>query len=205
MFYETKKNNHGLKYNPFKSCIIPRPIAWITTLGDDGIDNCAPYSFFNGVSSEPPMVMFANNGPSLKGGGPRDTFSNVRDTHEFVINISTYSTKNKMNITSTRLEKNISEIEFASLETLESNIVKPKRLKHSPISMECILHKIIDLPGTNENNYNGIIIGEVIGIHIDDNYIKDGKVDVIKMQPLARLGYFDYSIIENIFSIKRPS
>ncbi len=205
MFYETKKNNHGLKYNPFKSCIIPRPIAWITTRGEDGIDNCAPYSFFNGVSSDPPMVMFANNGPSLKGRGPRDTFSNVRDTKEFVINISTYNTKDKMNTTSARLEKNISEIEFASLETLNSKIVKPKRLKKSPINMECILYKIIDLPGINENNYNGIIIGKVIGIHIDDDYIRDGKIDVEKVQPLARLGYFDYSIIDNIFSIKRPS
>ena len=204
MFYETKKNNHGLKHDPFKSCIIPRPIAWITTISNDGIDNCAPYSFFNGVSSDPPMVMFANNGSAIDGSGPRDTFSNIKENQEFVINISTFNTKDKMNKTSARLCRNVSEIEFASLETLDSRLVKPKRLKESPINMECTLYKIIDLPGITEDNYNGILIGKVIGIHINDEYIKDGKVDVKKIKPLARLGYFDYSVIDDFFSIKRP-
>ena len=204
MFYETSKNNHGLKHNPFKSCIIPRPIAWITTISNDGIDNCAPYSFFNGVSSDPPMIMFANNGSAIDGSGPRDTFSNIKENQEFVINISTFNTKDKMNKTSARLCRNVSEIEFASLETLDSRLVKPKRLKESPINMECTLYKIIDLPGITEDNYNGILIGKVIGIHINDEYIKDGKVDVKKIKPLARLGYFDYSVIDDFFSIKRP-
>ena len=204
MFYETKTNNHGLKHNPFKSCIIPRPIAWITTISNDGIDNCAPYSFFNGVSSDPPMVMFANNGSAIDGSGPRDTFSNIKENQEFVINISTFNTKDKMNKTSARLCRNVSEIEFASLETLDSRLVKPKRLKESPINMECTLYKIIDLPGITEDNYNGILIGKVIGIHINDEYIKEGKVDVKKIKPLARLGYFDYSVIDDFFSIKRP-
>ena len=204
MFYETKTNNHGLKYNPFKSCIIPRPIAWITTISNDGIDNCAPYSFFNGVSSDPPMIMFANNGSAIDGSGPRDTFSNIKENQEFVINISTFNTKDKMNKTSARLCRNVSEIEFASLETLDSRLVKPKRLKESPINMECTLYKIIDLPGITEDNYNGILIGKVIGIHINDEYIKEGKVDVKKIKPLARLGYFDYSVIDDFFSIKRP-
>ena len=79
MFYETKKKNHGLKYDPFKSCIIPRPIAWITTISNNGEDNCAPYSFFNGVASDPPMVMFANNGSAIINEGPKDTFSNIKD------------------------------------------------------------------------------------------------------------------------------
>ena len=205
MFYETKKNNHGLKHDPFKSCIIPRPIAWITTISNDGIDNCAPYSFFNGVSSDPPMIMFANNGTAVDERGPRDTFSNIKENQEFVINVSTFNTKDKMNKTSARLNKRISEIEFASLDTLDSRLVKPKRLKESPINMECILYKIIDLPGITENNYNGILIGKVIGIHINDEYIKDGKVDVIKIKPLARLGYFDYSVIDDFFTIKRPT
>ena len=109
-----------------------------------------------------------------------------------------------MNKTSARLCRNVSEIEFASLETLDSRLVKPKRLKESPINMECTLYKIIDLPGITEDNYNGILIGKVIGIHINDEYIKDGKVDVKKIKPLARLGYFDYSVIDDFFSIKRP-
>ena len=204
MFYDVKKNNHGFKYNPFKSCIIPRPIAWITTISNDGIDNCAPYSFFNGVASDPPMIMFANNGPSPIKEGPKDTFSNIKNNNEFVVNISTYESKDKMNETCMPLESDKSEIDFASLETKTSKLVKPKSLKISPINMECILHKIVDLPVINNNEYNGIIIGRVIGISIEDDYIKDGRVDVKKLKPLARLGYMDYSVIDNIFEMNRP-
>ncbi len=205
MFYETNKNNHGLKFNPFKSCIIPRPIAWITTLTDDGMDNCAPYSFFNGVASEPPMVMFANNGPAPINKGPKDTFSNIKYNKEFVVNIATYESKDKMNITCSPLAKGESEIELALLETMESKLVKPKSLKTSPINMECELYKLVDLPVLKENEYNGIIIGKVIGINIKDQFIKDGIIDVKKLKPLARLGYMDYSVVDDFFQMNRPN
>jgi len=204
MFYETKKKNHGLKYDPFKSCIIPRPIAWITTISNNGEDNCAPYSFFNGVASDPPMVMFANNGPAIIKEGPKDTFSNIKDNSEFVINISTYNNKDKMNETCFPLAKGESEIDLAKLETRESKIVKPKILSESPINMECKLHQIIDLPVNNKNEYNGIIIGQVLGIHIQDDYILNGIIDVKKLKPLARLGYMDYSIVDSFFQMNRP-
>ena len=204
MFYETKKKNHGLKYDPFKSCIIPRPIAWITTISNNGEDNCAPYSFFNGVASDPPMVMFANNGPAIIKEGPKDTFSNIKDNSEFVINISTYNNKDKMNETCFPLAKGESEIDLAKLETRESKIVKPKILSESPINMECKLHQIIDLPVNNKNEYNGIIIGQVLGIHIQDDYILNVIIDVKKLKPLARLGYMDYSIIDSFFQMNRP-
>ena len=204
MFYETKKKNHGLKYDPFKSCIIPRPIAWITTISNNGEDNCAPYSFFNGVASDPPMVMFANNGLAIINEGPKDTFSNIKDNREFVINISTYNNKDKINQTCFPLAKGESEIDLAKLETRESKIVKPKILSESPINMECKLHQIIDLPVNNKNEYNGIIIGQVLGIHIQDDYILNGIIDVKKLQPLARLGYMDYSIVDSFFQMNRP-
>ena len=204
MFYETNKKNHGLKYDPFKSCIIPRPIAWITTISNNGEDNCAPYSFFNGVASDPPMVMFANNGPAIINKGPKDTFSNIKDNSEFVINISTYNNKDKMNETCFPLAKGESEIDLAKLETRESKIVKPKILSESPINMECKLHQIIDLPVNNKNEYNGIIIGQVLGIHIQDDYILNGIIDVKKLKPLARLGYMDYSIVDSFFQMNRP-
>ena len=110
-----------------------------------------------------------------------------------------------MNKTWTPLKKNLSEINLASLDTLQSILVKPKRLKDSPINMECVLHEIINLPSNKNNYYNGIIIGKVIGIHINDNFIKEGIVDVEKIKPLSRLGYMDYSVVDNIFSMKRPS
>ena len=205
MFYETKKNNHGLKFNPFKSCIIPRPIAWITTITNDGIDNCAPYSFFNGVASDPPMVMFANNGPALINQGPKDTFSNIKSNKEFVVNISTFETKDKMNKTCTPLANGESEIDLALLETIDSKIIRPKSLRESPINMECVLYKIVDLPVANENEYNGIIIGSVLGININDDYIKDDIIDVKKLKPLARLGYMDYTVVDDFFRMNRPS
>jgi len=204
MFYETKKKNHGLKYDPFKSCIIPRPIAWITTISNNGEDNCAPYSFFNGVASDPPMVMFANNGQAIINEGPKDTFSNIKDNSEFVINIATYNNKDKMNETCFPLAKGESEIDLAKLETRESKIVKPKILSVSPINMECKLYQIIDLPVNNKNEYNGIIIGHVLGIHIQDDYILNGIIDVKKLKPLARLGYMDYSIVDSFFQMNRP-
>ena len=205
MFYETSKNNHGLKYNPFKSCIIPRPIAWITTLTQDDTDNCAPYSFFNGVASDPPMVMFANNGPAPDKNGAKDTFSNIKVNQEFVVNISTYENKDLMNLTCSPLGRGESEIDLAALETIESKIVKPKSLKASPINMECKLFKIVDLPTIKENEYNGIIIGHVLGLNINDEYIKDGIIDIKKLKPLARLGYMDYSVVDNFFQMNRPN
>ena len=204
MFYETSKNNHGLKYNPFKSCIIPRPIAWITTLTEDGKDNCAPYSFFNGVASDPPMVMFANNGPALDKRGPKDTFSNIKANKEFVINISTYENKDQMNLTCSPLARGKSEIELAELDTIDSKMVKPKSLKTSPINMECKLFKIVDLPIIKKEEYNGIMIGHVIGVNINDKYIKNGIIDINKLKPLARLGYMDYSVVDNFFKMNRP-
>jgi flavin reductase (DIM6/NTAB) family NADH-FMN oxidoreductase RutF len=149
--------------------------------------------------------MFANNGPSPLKKGPKDTFTNIKNNKEFVVNISTYESKDKMNETCMPLARDKSEIDFASLETKASKLIKPKSLKISPINMECILHKIVDLPVVNDAEYNGIIIGEVIGISIQDEYIKDGRVDVKKLKPLARLGYMDYSVIDNIFEMNRPA
>ena len=204
MYYETDKNNHGLKYNPFKSCIVPRPIAWITSISENNIHNCAPYSFFNGVAADPPMVMYATNGKQPMG-GHKDTITNIRKNKEFVINIVTFDAKDKMNETTAPFNPDESEIDIAKLETLKSNLIGPRRLAISPIHMECKLYKIIDLPSLESNKYNGMVIGRVVGIHIDDKVITDGKVDLNKVKPLSRLGYMDYSFVDNIFEMNRPA
>ena len=203
MFYETDKNDHGLKYNPFKSCIVPRPIAWITSISEDNIHNCAPYSFFNGVAAEPPMIMYATNGIQPMG-GHKDTITNIRKNKEFVINIVSYDARDKMNETTAPFNPDESEIDIAKLETLKSKLISPRRLAISPIHMECKLYKIIDLPSLASNKYNGMVIGFVVGIHIDDEVITDGKVDLYKIKPLSRLGYMDYSFVDNIFEMNRP-
>ena len=203
MFYETDKNDHGLKFNPFKSCIVPRPIAWITSISEDNIHNCAPYSFFNGVAAQPPMVMYATNGIQPMG-GHKDTITNIRKNKEFVINIVSYDARDKMNETTAPFNPDESEIDIAKLETLKSKLISPRRLAISPIHMECKLYKIIDLPSLASNKYNGMVIGFVVGIHIDDEVITDGKVDLYKIKPLSRLGYMDYSFVDNIFEMNRP-
>jgi len=182
MFYETEKNNHGLKYNPFKSCIVPRPIAWITTINDDASHNCAPYSFFNGIAADPPMVMYATNGKQPMG-NHKDSISNIRRNGEFVVNVVPFDAKDKMNETTAPLKPNESEIEVAKLEILKSKIVSPARLKISPIHMECKVYKIIDLPTLVSNKYNGMVLGTVVGIHINDEVIDNGKVNLDKIKP----------------------
>ena len=149
--------------------------------------------------------VFANNGPAPINEGPKDTFSNIKSNKEFVVNISTYESKEKMNQTCSPLAKGESEVDLGLLETTQSKLVKPKSLKASPINMECKLYKILDLPVLKENEYNGIIIGKVIGININDDYIKDGIIDVKKLKPLARLGYMDYTVVDDFFRINRPS
>jgi flavin reductase (DIM6/NTAB) family NADH-FMN oxidoreductase RutF len=202
MFYETQKNNHGLPHNPFKSLIIPRPIGWITTQNAEGHINLAPYSYFNALCDNPPMVMFSTTN-SRSEGVIKDTLHNVETQGEFVVNMATYALRHAVNLTSAPLPCNESEIPFAKLETLSSSLVKPPRIKGSPIHLECKYYTSLQLPSNNTDT-NRVIIGTVIGVHIDDNLIINGKVDVTQIKPIARLGYMDYAVVENIFSMQRP-
>lgn len=202
MFYETEKNNHKLPFNPFKSCIIPRPIGWITTKDLHGRDNLAPYSYFNILCDIPPMVMFSTT-TNHHEGGHKDTLKNVEETKEFVINMATWELREKVNTTATDFDRGVSEILRADLKTLNSNIVKPYRIQGSPIHLECIYYQTIELPVIDERHTNKMVIGKVVGIHIDDSIIVDGKIDVAKFQPIARLGYDEYCVVEKSFRMKR--
>ena len=203
MFYDTRKGDHGLPRNPFKSCVVPRPIGWISTLDPDGRVNLAPYSFFNGVAGEPPMVMFATNGRKPDG-GRKDSVANCEATGEFVANIATWDLREAMNQTSLHVASGVDEAELAGLETLPSSLVKPPRVKASPIHMECLYHQTVDLPSDDPEGRNAIVIGRVIGIHIDDAVLTDGLVDMEKVRPIARLGYMDYTRVDLVFAMKRP-
>jgi flavin reductase (DIM6/NTAB) family NADH-FMN oxidoreductase RutF len=202
MFYETQKNNHGLPHNPFKSLIIPRPIGWITTQGADGNINLAPYSYFNALCDNPPMVMFSTTN-SRSEGVIKDTLHNVETQGEFVVNMATYALREAVNLSSAPLPYDESEIIHANLAVLPSSLVKPPRIKGSPIHLECKYYRSLQLPSNNTDT-NRVIIGTVVGIHIDDDLIVNGKVDVTRIKPIARLGYTDYAVVENIFSMQRP-
>jgi flavin reductase (DIM6/NTAB) family NADH-FMN oxidoreductase RutF len=199
MYYDPRKNDHHLPHNPFTALVVPRPIGWISTVSSSGIVNLAPYSFFNIVSAYPPFVMFASN--------PRkDSQRNAEETGEFVANLATYALREEVNGSSADFGPEISEPEMVGLEMLPSRQVMPPRVARSPIALECKYSKTVELFGFDgKRNPSSVVIGEVLGIHIDDSVIVDGLIDITRMRPIARLGYMDYCVVDEIFSMPRPT
>ena len=201
MFYDTTSNKHGLKHDPFKAVTGPRPIGWISTIGRDGVCNLAPYSFFNAVSEKPHYVV-------IGAAGFKDTPANIADTGEFVCSMATYDLRDNMNMTSAPVPADVDEFPLGHLTAAKSTLVKPPRVKESPAAFECVHWQTLQLPDANgalSSNY--LIIGRIVGIYIDDRFVKDGMVDTGAMRPIARMGYMDYSVVtpESIFSMMRPS
>ena len=202
MFYTPGTHkDHGLPHNPFKAIVSPRPIGWISTISTDGKPNLAPYSFFNAVSETPPMVAFSSY-PGAN--GEKDSLINARDTAEFVVNIVSKEQMQAMSDTSAALDHGVSEFDFAGLAAEPASIVKSPMVAGAPCQLECTLWDIITLPQTADGQNNHLVIGQVVGIHIDDGIITDGKVDVLKFNPVARLGYMDYTAVEDVFPLARP-
>ena len=201
MFYETAKNDHGLARPPFKSCLVPRPIGWISTLSEDGVPNLAPYSQFTNLTFDPPYILISiNQGTNSM---RKDTTVNIERTGEFVHNMVTYELREKMNITAAAFPPDVDEFEAAGLTKAESVMVKPFRVAESPMQIECKYVQTIRLPGQGTVGTADIIIGKVVGVHIKDEFIlPDGKIDIVRMQPLARMGYSDYTYVDKVFEIK---
>ncbi len=201
MFYETAKNNHGLPYNPFKSCVVPRPIGWVSTLSHDGIVNLAPFSMFNQLNYDPPIVFFS--GANRPGTGQRkDSVTNAEETGEFVVSMATYELREKVSMTAQFVDPEVDEFEIAGLTKVASKLVKPPRVAESPIHLECKYHSTLTLPSNQRHSLHHVVIGEVVGIHIRDDVIVDGKIDIKRVRPLARLGYTDYTSVTDVFSMK---
>jgi flavin reductase (DIM6/NTAB) family NADH-FMN oxidoreductase RutF len=201
MFYEPHKNNHGLRHNPFKAICVPRPIGWVSSMDVKGTVNLAPFSQYNNLGFDPPYIMIsAGRSPR---GGRKDTTKNIVKTGEFVVNTATYDLRDAVRITSQAVDHGVDEAALAGLDLQPSTIVKPPRVAASPIHLECVLHSILMLPGRTPRGTHDVIIGRVVGIHIRDDLITaDGKVDVLKLRPLARLGYYDYTSVESCFTMK---
>jgi flavin reductase (DIM6/NTAB) family NADH-FMN oxidoreductase RutF len=203
MFYETRNNDHGLPHDPFKSCVVPRPIGWISTMSVDGASNLAPYSQFQNLTFDPPYVMFAANQNTA--GQRKDSVVNAEQTGEFVYNMATFDLREAVNISAQEVPADVDEFELAGLAKEPSRLVKPYRVAKSPVHFECRYHQTLRLPGKGRMGTTDIVIGEVLGIHIKDEFIlPGGKLDILKMKPLARLGYYDYTCIESIFEIVIP-
>jgi len=200
MFYETATNAHGLPHDPFKALVSPRPIGWITAMSAKGEINLSPYSFFNAVSDHPHMVAFSSN-------GRKDALTFVEETGEFVCNLATYDLREQMNLTSAPLARGENEMAHAGLTAAPSRLVKPPRVAEAPAALECKWLQtvpLVPLEGGEPVYY--LVIGQVVGIHIDDRFIVNGLVDTAAMRPIARAGYRDYFVAtpDTKFSITRP-
>lgn len=199
MFYQPK-DGHGLPHNPFNALIVPRPIGWISTRDANGHDNLAPYSFFNGVAYTPPQVMFSTTGSKPDRDGVKDSASIIQETGVFCVNVVSHALTDAMNCSSQGFPAEVDEFEQADLEKAECETINCARVAATPAAMECTLTKVVKLPG----EANTVIFGEVTGIYIADECMTDGKLDISKYQPLSRLGYRDYAVIERGFTLGRP-
>jgi flavin reductase (DIM6/NTAB) family NADH-FMN oxidoreductase RutF len=198
MFYETAKNDHGLPHNPIKAIVAPRPIGWITSMSAKGEINLAPYSFFNAVSDNPPIVLFSSE-------GPKDSLIFVEETKEFVCSLATFDLRDAMVHTSGAFPRGVNEMEQAGIPAAPSRLVRPPRVAASPCALECKLLQIIDLKnlqGRSVSRY--VVFGEVVGVHIDERFIRNGRLDTAAMRPIARCGYADYAEVNEVFAMARP-
>lgn len=206
LFFDPRESPrpNGLSHNPFPALVAPRPIAWVSSMGRSGEPNLAPFSHFNIVSVEPAMVMFAPN--SKDGAGtPKDTLRNVREIPEFVVNLVSAKQREPMNLTSSVLPYGTSEFAFAGIEAVPSVNVRPPRVADSKAALECKVWQIIDLPRGKSPRSCHIVIGEVVGIHISPDVIVDGKVSAVRLEQVARLGYFEYLAVNETFEMRRPN
>lgn len=199
MFYEPDKRDKSiLAHDPFKAIVAPRPIGWITSMSLKGEVNCAPYSYFNGVNSRPNLVMFASE-------GRKDSVSFIEETGEFVCNLATWDLREAMNATSAPLPRRAHEMERAGLEPAPSRLVKPPRVKASPCALKCKRLKIVTMEDVDGNPIDCyVVFAQVVGVHIDDRFIVDGRLDTAAMRPIARCGYDQYTAVESVFAMQRP-
>jgi flavin reductase (DIM6/NTAB) family NADH-FMN oxidoreductase RutF len=202
MFYRPGEP-HGLPNNPFNALVVPRPIGWISTRSAAGIDNLAPYSFFNAVAYDPPQVMFAATG-NHSTGGLKDSVHNIQQTGEFVVNLATWPLREAMNATSVSAPREVDEFDYAGLTKLAATEVAPPRVAESPAHLECVHTQTVQLL-SDDDEPNTVIFGRVVGIHIDESILVDGRVDMTRLQPLGRLGYLDFVVVNEVFSMERPT
>jgi flavin reductase (DIM6/NTAB) family NADH-FMN oxidoreductase RutF len=198
MFYEPRNKNHGLPHDPFTAIVGPRPIGWITSMSLRGEVNLAPYSFFNSVSSDPPMVMFASD-------GRKDTLTFVEESGEFVCNLAVWDLREAVKETSWTFPCGVNEMDAAGLEAAPSLLVKPPRVKAAPCALECKWLRTVrldDMDGKPAPRF--IAFGQVIGVHIDEGFIKDGLLDTAAIKPILRGGYHDYFVAtkDTLFSMR---
>ena len=198
MFYETSGNRHGLPHDPFKAIVSPRPIGWIGSRSSDGSLNLAPYSFFNAIADNPKLVMFSST-------GHKDSVTNIEETGVFTASFVSRSLMEAMNVTSAPAPRGNSEFAMAELTPVMGRLVEAPFVGEAFAALECRVTQMLrpkDLAGQPTENY--MVIGQVVGIHIRDEAIVDGRFDMATVRPIARLGYRDYCDAGDVFEMTRP-
>lgn len=198
--YYRPSDGHGLPHNPFNAIVTPRPIGWISTRGTDGQNNLAPYSFFNAVAYVPPQVMFASTSAKEDRGDTKDSVANIRETGVFCVNIVSYEMRDVMNASSEMLPRNVDEFDHAGIAQTPCHEIECARVTGAPASLECRMTQIIKIEGA----HNFVVFGEVVGVHMRDDTLVDGRFDVSTFTPLSRMGYRDYTRITDVFELSRP-
>ncbi|MEP9348784.1 flavin reductase family protein [Xanthobacter sp. KR7-225] len=199
MFYEPAKNDHGLPHSPLKAIVAPRPIGWISSLSREGVANLAPYSFFNMIADDPALVMFSST-------SRKHSVANIEATGEFVCSLAVAGLIDEVNVSSAAVPHDVSEFDLAGLAKAPSRLVKPPRVAAAPAALECVYVDTIQLKGRDGRPADQyMVIGEVIGVYMDDAAIVDGRFDAARAQSLARCGYLDYSAIEHLMERDRPT
>jgi flavin reductase (DIM6/NTAB) family NADH-FMN oxidoreductase RutF len=201
MIIDPKNQTFKENYKLMIGSILPRPIAFVSTISKNGIHNLAAYSFFNGVTSSPPSICFA---PNRKGtdGSKKDTLVNIEDTSEFVVNIVTEDIVKPMNDTAPEYPPEVSEFEEVGLTPIESQIVSAPLVKESPINMECKLMQIVEV-GPAEPGGGFLVIGEIVLFHIKDELLENGRIDTGLLNPVGRLAGTEYTTLGKRFSLAR--
>jgi len=197
--FDPEEEGVGWCYRTLTSIVVPRPIGWISTTGTDGVDNLAPYSFFNVATTDPPTVLFAPGRRSHAADGRTDTARNARETEEFVVNLVTTEFAEPMNETSATLDPGVSEFDHVGLERAPSTVVDPPRVAGVAAAMECSLREIQSV-GAHE-----LVLGEVVRFHLDDRLLTDDdRVDVTEVDAVGRLASSWYDRTERRFEMERP-
>lgn len=204
MFFKTADGMRPapLTHNPLNALVCPRPIAWVSTIDAQGRSNLAPFSYFNAVSADPPYVMFAPNAKAP--GQSKDTYTNLLEVPEFVVSLVSRAHGEIMNATSRAYPRAVSEFESCGVASAASSCVRPPRVADARAALECTVFEIIALPQGGDQRASFVVIGAVVGVHIDDDLIEDGKVIETRLEPLTRLGYFNYGTLGEVIEIPRP-
>ena len=200
IFFEPQSRDRKLfPHDPFKALVTPRPIGWISTVSAKGELNLAPYSYFNAFSSNPPIVGFSSE-------GDKDSSTFALESGEFVWSMATWELRDQMNASAASLARGDSEFKHARLESAPSRLVRPPRVAASPAAFECRVTEVVklkDLDGSDSGRR--LVLGRVVGIHVDERFVRHGRVDSAAMRPIARGGYDEYSVVERVFSMPRPA